>query len=92
MTEQPMPEEIMAVAFFLGHQAGGGNGKVYVNRGFWDQGQAGGYPRARAVGGAGGGVAGTPLGEVRRDRAVLAIRLLTKAAGRCAQTAPRSLR
>lgn len=50
MTEQPMPEEIMAVAFFLADHAVVENGKLYVNGGFWNQVHAVAYPVARAFG------------------------------------------
>src|SRR6266568_136775 len=37
MTEQPMPEDIQACAFFLADHAVVENGKLYVNGGFWNQ-------------------------------------------------------
>jgi hypothetical protein len=50
MTEQPMPEEIQACAFFLSDHAVVENGKLYVNGGFWNQLYSPTYPVARAFG------------------------------------------
>lgn len=50
MSEQPMPEDIQAVAFFLSDHAVVENGKLYVNGGFWNQVYSAGYPVARAFG------------------------------------------
>ncbi|HEX5190574.1 MAG TPA: hypothetical protein VFW16_13590 [Streptosporangiaceae bacterium] len=48
MTEQPMPEEIQACAFFLADHAVVENGKLYVNGGFWNQVYSAEYPVVRA--------------------------------------------
>jgi hypothetical protein len=48
MTEQPMPEDIQACAFFLSDHAVVENGKLYVNGGFWNQVNSATYPVARA--------------------------------------------
>ncbi len=50
MTEQPMPEDIQACAFFLSDHAAVENGKLYVNGGFWNQVYSAAYPVARAFG------------------------------------------
>jgi len=50
MTEQPMPEDIQAFAFFLSDHAAVENGKLYVNGGFWNQVYSATYPVARAFG------------------------------------------
>jgi hypothetical protein len=50
MTEQPMPEDIQACAFFLSDHAVVENGKLYVNGGFWNQVYSATYPVARAFG------------------------------------------
>lgn len=50
MTEQPMPEEIQACAFFLADHAVVENGKLYVNGGFWNQVYSLTYPSIRAFG------------------------------------------
>ncbi|HEX2318687.1 MAG TPA: hypothetical protein VHJ18_06855 [Streptosporangiaceae bacterium] len=48
MTEQPMPEEIQACAFFLADHAVVENGKLYVNGGFWNQVYSAEFPVVRA--------------------------------------------
>lgn len=48
MTEQPMPEDIQASAFFLADHAVVENGKLYVNGGFWNQVYSAEYPVVRA--------------------------------------------
>jgi hypothetical protein len=48
MTEQPMPEEIQACAFFLADHAVVENGKLYVNGGFWNLVNSATYPVARS--------------------------------------------
>jgi hypothetical protein len=50
MTEQPMPEEIQAFAFFLADHVVVENGKLYVNGGFWNQVYSAEYPVVRAFG------------------------------------------
>jgi len=50
MTEQPMPADIQACAFFLADHAVVENGKLYVNGGFWNQVYSAAYPVARAFG------------------------------------------
>jgi Family of unknown function (DUF6941) len=50
MTEQPMPEEIQAYAFFLADHAVVENGKLYVNGGFWNQVYSADYPVVRTFG------------------------------------------
>ena len=50
MTEQPMPAEIQASAFFLADHAVVENGKLYVNGGFWNQVYSPAYPVVRAFG------------------------------------------
>ncbi|HET9896042.1 MAG TPA: hypothetical protein VFQ44_14030 [Streptosporangiaceae bacterium] len=50
MTEQPMPSDIQACAFFLADHAVVENGKLYVNGGFWNQLYSSAYPVARTFG------------------------------------------
>lgn len=50
MTDQPMPAEIQAYAFFLADHAVVENGKLYVNGGFWNQVYSAEYPVVRAFG------------------------------------------
>jgi hypothetical protein len=50
MTEQPMPAEIQAYAFFLADHAVVENGKLYVNGGFWNQVYSADYPVVRTFG------------------------------------------
>lgn len=50
MTDQPMPAEIQACAFFLADHAVVENGKLYVNGGFWNQLYSATYPVVRTFG------------------------------------------
>lgn len=50
MTDQPMPAEIQACAFFLADHAVVENGKLYVNGGFWNQLYSAAYPVVRTFG------------------------------------------
>jgi hypothetical protein len=50
MTDQPMPEEIQACAFFLADHAAVENSKLYINGGFWNQVLSPSYPVARSFG------------------------------------------